>query len=95
MTPRVAIRADRVFLGRAPGRTVPRMLQIELAGAGHSRELTRLAALDSSAPLQGDVLLGRVDGRLTAALSLRDGRVVADPFSRTAHVVRTLRAWTS
>jgi hypothetical protein len=71
------------------------MLQINLAHTDDRRELHRLAALDSSEPLQGDVLLGRIDGKLRAALSLRDGRVVADPFARTAHLVRILRAWTS
>ena len=59
------------------------------------RELDRLAALDCAEPLRGTVLLGRVDGVLRAALSCHDGRVVADPFSRTSHVVRLLRAWTS
>jgi hypothetical protein len=59
------------------------------------RELDRLAALDSSEPLRGSVLLGRVDGVLRAALSHSDGRVVADPFARTSHLVGLLRAWTS
>ena len=70
-------------------------LLIYLARTDDRRELHRLAALDSSDPLQGDVLLGRVDGELRAALSLSDGRVVADPFTRTAHVVRRSRTWTS
>ena len=65
------------------------------ATSSDRRELDRLAALDSSEPLSGSVLLGRVDGVLRAALSTSDGRVVADPFSRTNHVVRLLRAWTS
>jgi hypothetical protein len=55
------------------------------------RELDRLAALDSAEPLQGDVLLGRVDGELRAALSRADGRVVADPFTRSTDVVALLR----
>jgi hypothetical protein len=58
------------------------------------RELDRLAALDCAEPLRGSVLLGRVDGVLRAALA-SDGRVVADPFARTSHLVRLLRAWTS
>ncbi len=70
-------------------------LLIHRARTNDSRELNRLAALDSSDPLQGDILLGRIDGELRAALSLSDGRVVADPFARTAHIVRTLRSWTS
>ena len=55
------------------------------------RELVRLAALDSAEPLEGDILLGRVDGELRAALSRADGRVVADPFTRSADVVALLR----
>ena len=55
------------------------------------RELDRLAALDSAQPLRGDVILGRVNGQLRAALSLTDGRTVADPFSRSAQVVELLR----
>jgi len=59
------------------------------------RELDRLGALDSAEPLRGTILLGRVEGVLRAALSTADGRIVADPFSRTTNVVRLLRAWTS
>jgi len=71
------------------------MIVLQTATAADRRELERLAALDCAEPLRGDVLLGRVDGQLRAALSLRDGRVVADPFSRTARLVQLLRAWTS
>ena len=51
----------------------------------------RLAALDSAPRLRGDVLLGVLDGEPVAALSLTDGRVVADPFRPTADVVALLR----
>jgi hypothetical protein len=57
------------------------------------RELERLVALDSAEPLDGEVLLGRVDGELRAALSIDDGRVVADPFCHTAQLVALLRTW--
>jgi len=49
-----------------------------------------LARLDDSPPLDGDVLLALVDGAPVAALSLSDGRVVANPFVRTADVVTLL-----
>ena len=71
------------------------MLQIQLAHSSDTPELHRLAALDSAEPLTGDILLGRVNGHLHAALSLADGRAIADPFSRSAHVVKVLRTWTS
>jgi hypothetical protein len=39
----------------------------------------------------GPVLLAEVDGRPRAALSVRDGSVIADPFAPTADVVEMLR----
>jgi hypothetical protein len=63
---------------------------IRRAGAADARVLTRLAALDS-APVPGDgSLLAEVDGVAVAALDPRDGRVVADPFARTADLVALL-----
>jgi hypothetical protein len=54
--------------------------------------LARLAALDSS-PLPGaPILIAEADGELRAALSLRDGAVIANPFHRTASFVALLRA---
>jgi hypothetical protein len=54
--------------------------------------LERLAALDSARPLAGgQVLVAEVDGRLIAAVSLHDGRAVADPFERSADAVEILR----
>ena len=50
-----------------------------------------LAELDSAAPLTGPVLVAVVDGRPWAALSLGDGRVIADPFIPTAGAVELLR----
>jgi hypothetical protein len=53
--------------------------------------LRRLAALDSTRPLQGPALVAEVDGRAVAAIGLADGRVVADPFVKTAEVVELLK----
>jgi hypothetical protein len=50
-----------------------------------------LAALDASAPLQGPILVAVVDGRPWAALSLKDGHTVADPFRPSASTVELLR----
>jgi hypothetical protein len=61
--------------------------------ADDERALMRLAALDSAAgPPQGPLLLAEVDGELTAALSLHDGSVIADPFRPSAQIVALLRA---
>ena len=53
--------------------------------------LERLAALDSSRPLRGPVLIAERDGRPMAALDVHNGRAVADPFARTADLVALLR----
>jgi len=53
--------------------------------------LVSLAALDSAEPLTGSALLALSQGRPCAALSLDDGRVIADPFFRTAGAVDLLR----
>ena len=53
--------------------------------------LTVLAALDSAAPLTGEVLLAVAGGEVAAAMSLDTGAVVANPFEPTAHLVELLR----
>jgi hypothetical protein len=61
--------------------------------ADDERALMRLAALDSAAcPPPAPVLLAEVDGELAAALSLRDGTAIADPFRPTAQIVALMRA---
>ena len=57
--------------------------------------LAILAKLDSARPLTGRTVVGEVDGRIVAAVSLHDGRVVADPFVSTAEVVEVLRFHTA
>src|SRR3954470_12127266 len=55
-------------------------------------DLERLAALDSGPPLRGgQVLLADLDGRIVAAVSMHDGRAIADPFVPTADIVESLR----
>ena len=44
-------------------------------------EIATLAQLDSARPLTGPSLVAENGGRLVAAVSLHDGRVVADPFA--------------
>jgi len=53
--------------------------------------LLRLAALDSQRPLEGPMLAAEIEGAVAAAISLRDGRVVADPFARTGPLTTQLR----
>jgi len=54
--------------------------------------LARLAALDSHRTPEGDTLLAFVGDELRAALDLRSGSAVADPFAHTSDVVDLLRA---
>jgi hypothetical protein len=64
---------------------------IRRAVTGDIAGLARLATLDSARPLTGEVLLAEHDGQPRAALSLRDGRTIADPFLPTAGDVELLR----
>src|SRR3954466_1644347 len=57
--------------------------------------LAIVSALDSSRPLPGRTVVAELDGRIVAAVSLHDGRVVADPFVATADVVEVLRVQTA
>jgi hypothetical protein len=65
-------------------------LALRVADADEAPVVRRLAALDDSPPLDGDVLLALVDGEAVAAVSLHDGRVVANPFRPTADTVTLL-----
>jgi hypothetical protein len=62
------------------------------ATADDDHVLDDLAALDSQRPLDRPAVIAIVDGAAVAAISLRDGQIVADPFTRTEDVVVMLRA---
>jgi hypothetical protein len=53
--------------------------------------LMRLASLDSQPPFGHDALVAVVDGEIRAAVSLADGRAIANPFEHTAELVELLR----
>jgi hypothetical protein len=59
------------------------VIALRAAGPDEAAELRRLAELDSAHPLDGQALIALVDGRLVAAISLGDGRVIADPLAAT------------
>jgi hypothetical protein len=65
-------------------------LALRVADDDEADAVRRLAELDSAPTPTGEILLAVVDGEPVAALSLSDGRVVADPFRRTADVVALL-----
>ena len=66
-------------------------IRIRQATPSDAFALRRLAALDDAPALRGDVLLAEEAGELRAAISLANGRVVANPFARTAGLVDMLR----
>jgi hypothetical protein len=64
---------------------------IRPAVAADADVLRRLAALDSARPLGGGALLAEQQGSVVSAVSLSDGRTIADPFVATADTVELLR----
>ena len=52
--------------------------------------LRDIAALDSQRQLAEPVLIGEIDGRPAAGISLVDHRVIADPFMHTATLTQVL-----
>jgi hypothetical protein len=66
-------------------------LTIKMGGVDDADTLRDLAALDSRPALKGDVLLAVVGDEPVAAISLVDGKFVADPFRPTASTVELLK----
>jgi hypothetical protein len=66
-------------------------IAIRPAALDEAADVRRLAYLDSQRPLRGEVLVALQDAVPVAAVSLADGRVVADPFRPTADIVELLR----
>ena len=79
------VRADTVRM------TSPASLSLRHATAADGRAVAYLAELDEAERLTGSVLVAFDGDRPVAAMSLDDGRTVADPFTRTANVVDLLR----
>jgi len=64
---------------------------IRTATQDDEQTLRRLAQLDSERRLAVPALVAEVDGVPRAAVSLANGRMVADPFARTVDIVALLR----
>ncbi len=88
--------------GWAVGRVAPMLVLLPRTAAASGITVRRatpadddaiayVAAVDSSAPPSGDVLVATDHAGVVAALGLHDGKVVADPFVRTDDVVALLR----
>jgi hypothetical protein len=57
---------------------------------GDAEAIERLAALECMPEPDCRCVVAEVDGTVVAALPLRGGKVMADPFRRTAHLVPLL-----
>jgi len=68
-------------------------LTLRLAGPHDAAAVRELAYLDSTRPLRGDVVVAFHGSRPTAAMSLGDRRVVADPFVLSGDAVRRLETY--
>jgi hypothetical protein len=66
-------------------------ITIRLSGPDDHRALHRLAALDSAFVPSGWMLLAEVADEPWAAVEVRTGQAIADPFRPTADIVALLR----
>ena len=66
-------------------------VEMRLAQLTEGDVLRRLAELDSSPELTGQVVIALIDGEAVAGLSLVDHRVVANPFVPTRDAIALLR----
>ena len=92
--------ANRRAVGRAglwrrrtsPAASSPRPAPVvRLSHADEAGTIRRLAELDDAPELGGEVLVATIGPDVVAALSLNDGRVVANPFVLTSGAVELLR----
>ena len=86
---------DRVESLRRAGRRARREASDVVIRRSRSNEagaLAELALLDDAEMPAGPALVAEVDGSIRAALPLDGGRVIADPFRRTADLVALLEA---
>ena len=82
----------RVRRGHRQQETAAGPVSVRPASPEDADALERLAQLDSVHLPREPLLLAEVGDELRAALSLSDGRVLADPFHPTQQLVELLRA---
>jgi hypothetical protein len=75
----------RLTLTRPDPFWAPVVIRLATQGDRHALEL--LAQLDSARPPVGEAVIGELDGRLVAAVSLSDGAAIADPFVAGREIV--------
>lgn len=69
----------------------PTTFTIRRASTTDSSAIARLAALDSTSPPTGEMLLAVVGEDLWAAVEVDSGAAIADPFRPSADLVELLR----
>jgi hypothetical protein len=67
-----------------------RRFTVRIAEPADDAVLRRLAHLDSSRFPAGPLLVGEIAGSIQAAVPVRGGRAIANPFVRTAELVTLL-----
>jgi hypothetical protein len=65
-------------------------VELRLCRVADDPQLERLAQLDGRPLPSGRLIVAVVGGRIMAALPLRGGRPIADPFARTEHLLPLL-----
>jgi len=68
-------------------------ITIRLSGPRDCAAILRLADLDGRRAPSGPAILAIVNGELRAALPLGGGEAIADPFRRTAELVKLLQVF--
>jgi hypothetical protein len=74
---------------RKPEEDAP-SITIRLVRPTETDEVRRVAARDSRDVPSGELLVAIAEGEIRAAMSLRSGEIVADPFHHTEELVRML-----
>ena len=75
---------------RRRGSVDPAAVLIRPAKAADERAIAQLSALDERELPTGDRLIAELGGRIVAALDVRSGRAIADPFVPTSAIVELL-----
>ena len=65
-------------------------ITIRLARSADSEQIRRLAQLDSASEPAGALLVALVGDRMRAAVSIKDGQAIADPFHPSTELVALL-----
>ena len=88
---RRAAEHERAGMSVPARRSDEQVITLRVAQREDDYAVSRLAQLDDAPLPVGPVVLAVVDGETVAALSLSDGRVVANPFVATEKAVSLLR----